>query len=167
MRAMSTRNDDPQGACRPYDKDHSGLVLGEGAAVMVLETAESVQRRGVVPYAKMTGIGRATNSYSLTDPEGQGIARAMILAVESAGLQPERIGYINPHGTGTAAGDSPESWAIHSINPRVRVSATKSNLGHSMAATGAIEATICALALKKQTIPPCATSRSWPRTALP
>jgi 3-oxoacyl-[acyl-carrier-protein] synthase II len=156
MRAMSTRNDDPQGACRPYDKDHSGLVIGEGAAVMVLETEESVRRRGVVPYAKITGIGRTTDAYNLADPdpEGQGITRAMVLAIKSAGLQPEQIGYINPHGTGTVAGDGPESWAIHSINPRVRLSATKSNLGHSMAATGAIEAAICALALKEQTIPP-------------
>lgn len=156
MRAMSTRNEDPQGACRPYDKDRSGLVLGEGAAVMVLETAKSVWRRGVLPYAKITGSGLTTDSYSLADPdpEGRGITRAMTLAVESAGLQSEQIGYINPHGTGTAAGDGPESWAVHSVNPRVRVSATKSNLGHSMAATGAIETAICALALREQKIPP-------------
>ena len=156
MRAMSQRNDDPQGACRPYDKDHSGFVIAEGAAVMVLETAESVRRRGVVPYAKITGIGRTTDAYNLTDPDpkGRGITRAMALAVESAGLQPEQIGYINPHGAGTVAGDGPESWAMHSINPRVRVSATKSNLGHSMGATGAIETAICALALKERVVPP-------------
>jgi 3-oxoacyl-[acyl-carrier-protein] synthase II len=156
MRAMSTRNDDPQGACRPYDKDHAGFVIAEGAAVMVLETAESVKRRGVVPYAKITGIGRTTDAYNLTDPdpEGRGFARAMALAIKSSGLQPEQIGYINPHGTGTVAGDGPESWAMHSVNPRVRVSATKSNLGHSMGATGAIETAICALTLKEQMIPP-------------
>lgn len=156
MRAMSLRNDDPQGACRPYDKDHSGFVLAEGGAVMVLETEDSVQRRGVVPYAKITGIGRTTDAYNLTDPdpEGQGLAHAMSLAVESAGLQREQIGYINPHGTGTAAGDGPESWAMHSLNPKVRVSATKSNLGHSMGATGAIETAICALSLKERMIPP-------------
>ena len=156
MRAMSQRNDDPQGACRPYDKDHSGFVIAEGAAVMVLETAESVRRRGVVPYAKITGIGRTTDAYNLTDPDpkGRGITQAMALAVESAGLQPEQIGYINPHGAGTVAGDGPESWAMHFINPRVRVSATKSNLGHSMGATGAIETAICALALKERVVPP-------------
>jgi 3-oxoacyl-[acyl-carrier-protein] synthase II len=78
----------------------------------------------------------------------------MALAVKSAGLQPEQIGYINPHGTGTVAGDGPESWAMHSINPKARVSATKSNLGHSLGASGAIETAICALTLKEQTIPP-------------
>jgi 3-oxoacyl-[acyl-carrier-protein] synthase II len=156
MRAMSIRNDDPQGACRPYDKDHSGFVIAEGAAVIVLEAAESVQRRGVVPYAKVTGIGRTTDAYNLTDPdpEGREFGRAMALAIKSAGLQPKQIGYINPHGTGTVAGDGPESWAMHSINPKVRVSATKSNLGHSLGASGAIEAAICALTLKERTIPP-------------
>jgi 3-oxoacyl-[acyl-carrier-protein] synthase II len=156
MRAMSLRNDDPKGACRPYDKEHSGFVIAEGAAVMVLETAESVQRRGVVPYAKITGIGRTTDAHNLTepDPKGRGITRAMTLAVESAGLQTEQIGYINPHGTGTVAGDSPESWAMHSVNPRVRVSATKSTLGHSMGATGAIETAVCALTLKERVVPP-------------
>jgi 3-oxoacyl-(acyl-carrier-protein) synthase len=110
----------------------------------------------VAPYAKITGVGRTTDAYNLVDPdpEGQGIARAMALAVESAGLQPERIGYINPHGAGTTAGDGPESWAMHSLNPTVRVSATKSNLGHSMGATGAIETAVCALTLKEQVIPP-------------
>lgn len=156
MRAMSTCNDDPQGACRPYDINHSGLVIAEGAAVMVLETAESVRSRGVVPYAKITGVGRTTDAYSLADPdpEGRGLMHAIALAIESAGLQPEQIGYINPHGTGTAAGDGPESWVLHSINPKVRVSATKSNLGHSLGASGAIETAICALTLKNQMIPP-------------
>lgn len=123
--------------------------------------------RSVVPYAKITGIGRTTDTYNLADPdpEGLGIARAMALAVESTGLQPERIGYINPHGAGTAAGDGPESWAMHSLNPRVRVSATKSNLGHSMGATGAIETAVYALTLKEQVIPLCATLLLWPRTA--
>lgn len=156
MRAMSKRNDDPQGACRPYDKDHSGFVIAEGAAVMVLETEESAQRRGVVPYARITGVGRTTDAYNVADPdpEGRGLARAMALAVESTGLQPERIGYINPHGTGTVAGDGPESRAMRSVNPKARVSATKSNLGHSLGAAGAIETAICALALKERIIPP-------------
>lgn len=156
MRAMSRRNDDPEGACRPYDRDHSGFVIGEGAAVLILESAESVRRRGAEPYAKLTGIGRTTDAYNVADPDpkGRGIRRAMELAVESAGIAPEKIGYINPHGTGTVAGDGPESWAMHAINPEAKVSATKSTLGHSLGAVGAIETAICALALKHRTIPP-------------
>jgi 3-oxoacyl-[acyl-carrier-protein] synthase II len=156
MRAMSRRNDDPEGACRPYDVDHSGFLIGEGAAVVILESAGSVERRGVEPYARITGVGRSTDAYNLTDPDpkGLGVLRAMQLAVESAGIEGERIGYINPHGTGTVAGDGPESQAMAEINPRAMVSATKSTLGHSLGATGAIETAICALALKERTIPP-------------
>jgi 3-oxoacyl-[acyl-carrier-protein] synthase II len=156
MRAMSRRNDDPEGACRPYDSNHNGFLIGEGAAVMVLESAESVERRGAEPYAKITGVGRSTDAYNLTDPDpkGRGITRAMRLAVESAGLRGEQIDYINPHGTGTVAGDGPESMAMAEINPNTMVSATKSTLGHSLGASGAIETAICALALGNRTIPP-------------
>ena len=156
MRAMSRRNEDPEGACRPYDADHSGFLIGEGAAVVILESAESVGRRGAEPYAKITGVGRTTDAYNLTDPDpkGLGILRAMQLAVESAGLAGEQIGYINPHGTGTVAGDGPESQAMADINPAVMVSGTKSTLGHSLGATGAIETAICALAIREKTIPP-------------
>jgi len=156
MRAMSRRNDDPEGACRPYDEDHNGFLIGEGSAVMILESADSVERRGAEPYAKLTGIGRTTDAYNLTDPDpkGRGIMRAMQLAVESSGLSGERIGYISPHGTGTVAGDGPESQAMAAINPDAKVSATKSTLGHSLGASGAIETAICALALKEKTIPP-------------
>jgi 3-oxoacyl-[acyl-carrier-protein] synthase II len=156
MRAMSRRNDDPEGACRPYDVDHSGFLIGEGAAVVILESAESVERRGTEPYARITGVGRTTDAYNLTDPDpkGLGVLRAMQLAVENAGLEGDQIGYINPHGTGTVAGDGPESRAMAEINPRAMVSATKSTLGHSLGATGAIETAICALALKERTVPP-------------
>jgi 3-oxoacyl-[acyl-carrier-protein] synthase II len=156
MRAMSRRNDDPEGACRPYDVDHSGFLIGEGAAVVILESAESVERRGVEPYARITGVGRTTDAYNLTDPDpkGLGVLRAMQLAVENAGLEGDQIGYINPHGTGTVAGDGPESRAMAEINPRAMVSATKSTLGHSLGATGAIETAICALTLKERTVPP-------------
>lgn len=156
MRAMSRWNDDPEGACRPYDIDHSGFVIGEGAAVMILESAESVERRGVDPYAKITGVGRTTDAYNITDPdpEGRGLLRAMRLAVKDAGLEGDQIGYINPHGTGTVAGDGPESQALARVNPKVKVSGTKSTLGHSLGAGGAIETAICALALKERTIPP-------------
>jgi 3-oxoacyl-[acyl-carrier-protein] synthase II len=156
MRAMSRRNGDPEGACRPYDADHSGFLIGEGAGVVILESAESVERRGAEPYARITGVGRTTDAYNLTDPDpkGLGILRAMQLALKDAGLKGEQIGYINPHGTGTAAGDGPESQAMAEINPNAKVSATKSTLGHSLGATGAIETAICALAIKEKTVPP-------------
>jgi 3-oxoacyl-[acyl-carrier-protein] synthase II len=156
MRAMSRRNDNPEGACRPYDADHSGFLIGEGAGIVILESAESVGRRGAEPYARITGVGRTTDAYNLTDPDpkGLGILRAMQLALKDAGLKGEQISYINPHGTGTAAGDGPESQAMAEINPDAKVSATKSTLGHSLGATGAIETAICALAIKEKTIPP-------------
>ncbi len=156
MRAMSHNNADPEGACRPYDKDHAGFVLGEASAVVVLESEELVKRRSAEPYAKITGVGRTTDAYNVVDPDpkGRGILRAMELALKNAGVEGERVGYINPHGTGTAAGDGPESRAMKAINPNVMVSATKSTLGHSMGATGAVEAAICALAIKEKTVPP-------------
>lgn len=156
MKAMSRRNDDPEGACRPYDVDHNGFVIGEGAAVVIMESAESVERRGVEPYAKMTGIGRTTDAHNMTDPDpkGRGITRAMQLAVANSGLDGTQIGYINPHGTGTVAGDEPESRAMETINPDVKVSATKSTLGHSLGASGAIETAICAMTVKERIVPP-------------
>ena len=156
MRAMSRRNEDPESACRPYDADHSGFVLAEGGAVMILESAASVEKRGADPYAKITGVGRTTDAYHLFDPDpkGRGILRAMQLAVKDAGLEGERIDYINPHGTGTAAGDGPESHAMRQVNAGVKVSGTKSTLGHSLGAAGAIEAAICALTVKERAIPP-------------
>lgn len=156
MRAMSRKNDDPEGACRPYDRDRAGFVIGEGSATLMLESAESVERRGAEPYARITGVGRTTDAYNVADPdpEGRGIFRAMELALKEAGLGGEEVDYINPHGTGTVAGDGPESQAMLAINPDVMVSATKSTLGHSLGASGAIEAAICALTIKEKTVPP-------------
>src|SRR5918992_1419528 len=156
MRAMSRRNDDPEGACRPYDEDHNGFVIGEGAAGKILGKPPPVQPPRPAPYAKITGVGRTTDAYNITDPDpkGLGILRAMQLAVKNAGIDGEQIGYINPHGTGTVAGDGPESQAMAKINPNTKVSATKSTLGHSLGASGAIETAICALAMKERTIPP-------------
>ena len=156
MRAMSHNNADPEGACRPYDKDHAGFVIGEGAATLVLESAESVERRDAEPYAKITGVGRTTDAYNVADPDpkGRGVLRAMQLALKEAGLSGEQVDYINPHGTGTVAGDGPESQAMHAINPNALVSATKSTLGHSLGASGAIETAICALTMKEKTVPP-------------
>src|ERR687885_856742 len=156
MRAMSRNNADPESACRPYDRDHAGFVIGEGGAVLILESAESTERRSVEPYAKITGIGRTTDAYNVADPdpEGRGILRAMQIALKNTGIEGERVGYINPHGTGTVAGDGPESQAMQAINPDTMVSATKSMLGHSLGATGAVETAICALAMKEKTVPP-------------
>jgi 3-oxoacyl-[acyl-carrier-protein] synthase II len=156
MRAMSRNNADPEGACRPYDKDHAGFVIGEGGAVVVLESAQSVERRGAEPYAKVTGVGRTTDAFHAfdPDPEGRGILRAMQLALMEAGVAGEEVDYVNPHGTGTTAGDGPESQAMRAINPNTMVSATKATLGHSLGASGAIETAICALAIKEKTVPP-------------
>lgn len=156
MRAMSRNNSDPESACRPYDKDHAGFVIGEGSATLILESAESVERRAAEPYARISGVGRTTDAYHAFDPDpkGRGILRAMQLALKEAGVEGERVGYINPHGTGTVAGDGPESQAMRTINPGTTVSATKSTLGHSLGASGAIETAICALAMKEKTIPP-------------
>ncbi len=156
MRAMSRNNADPEAACRPYDRAHAGFVIGEGSGVVVLESAESIERRSVEPYAKITGIGRTTDAYNIADPdpEGRGLLRAMQTALKNADIEGERVGYINPHGTGTVAGDGPESQAMLAINPDTRVSATKSMLGHSLGATGAVETAICALAIKEKTVPP-------------
>ena len=156
MRAMSRNNDNPKEACRPYDEGHSGFVIGEGSAVLVLESAASVERRSAEPYAKITGIGRTTDAFNVADPDpkGRGIHAAMSLALKSARVEAERVDFISPHGTGTVAGDGPESQAMYGINPNAMVSATKSTLGHSLGATGAVEAAICALAIKEKTVPP-------------
>ncbi len=156
MRAMSRNNENPEGACRPYDRDHTGFVIGEAGAVMVLESRSSVERRGAEPYAKITGAGRTTDAHNIADPDpkGRGILRAMQIALKNADVEGERVGFISPHGAGTAAGDGPESQAMHTVNPNAMISATKSTLGHSMGATGAVETAICALALKERIVPP-------------
>lgn len=156
MKAMSRNNDAPEEACRPFDSDHAGFVVAEGSAMVILESEESVARRGVEPYAKITGFGRTTDAHNITDPdpEGRGIYRAMKLAVDDAGLDGSQVGYINPHGSGTPAGDGPESYAMARINPDVMVSGTKSTLGHSLGASGAIETIATVLAVKNRIVPP-------------
>lgn len=156
MKAMSRNNENPEEACRPFDKDHAGFVVAEGSAMVILESEESVMRRDAEPYAKITGFGRTTDAFNITDPdpEGRGIYRAMKLAVDSAGLDGEEIGYINPHGSGTPAGDGPESHAMAKINPNVATSGTKSMLGHSLGASGALETVLTTLAVKNRVIPP-------------
>jgi 3-oxoacyl-[acyl-carrier-protein] synthase II len=159
-RALSTRNDDPQGASRPFDADRDGFVMGEGGAALVLEDMEQATARGATVLAELTGYGMSADAYHITLPRpgGTGAARAMVNAVEDAGLSPSRIGYINAHGTSTEANDSTETAAIRiamgEAADSVPVSSTKSMTGHILGGAGAVEAIACILALRDQVLPP-------------
>jgi 3-oxoacyl-[acyl-carrier-protein] synthase II len=142
---------------RPFDRGRTGLVLGEGAAVLVLEDEASVLDRGVEPLAELVGYGAATDTFHLTQPHpsGKGIQLAMERALAGAGLEPEKVDYINGHGTATPFNDATEGAAISALFPhRVPVSSTKSMMGHALGGAGAIEAAVCVLALRKQFLPP-------------
>ncbi len=160
MRALSTRNAEPQRASRPFDKDRDGFVLAEGAAVFVMETLESAQKRGAQIICEVTGYGASSDAHHMTNPapEGAGGARAMLMALKDAELNPEQIDYINAHGTSTPVGDELETAGIKSVfkdhAKKLWVSSTKSMTGHTLGAAGAIEAAFCAYALKTQSVPP-------------
>lgn len=159
-RALSTRNDDPQTASRPWDKDRDGFVLGDGAGVLVLEEYEHAKARGAKIYAELTGFGMSDDAYHMTLPpeDGRGAAAAMRNAIKDAGFNPEMINYINAHGTSTPAGDLAESRAVEAVMgaaaSKVAVSSTKSMIGHLLGAAGAVEAVFCILAIRDQVAPP-------------
>jgi len=160
MKALSTRNDDPATASRPFDKSRDGFVLSEGAGVLILEEYEHARRRGARIYGELIGFGATGDASDMVqpDPEGSGAARAMKLALESARLNPEDVDYINAHGTATPLGDVAETKAIKIVfgpaAKRIAVSSTKSATGHLLGASGGIEAIACLLALQHNTIPP-------------
>ncbi len=156
IRAISTRNDEPHRASRPFDADRDGFVMSEGAGAVILESPEHAERRGAEPVARVAGYGRTTDAYHVTAPdvEGRGVERAMRLALEDAGLAPEEVGHVNAHATSTPTGDGPETKAVSRFLPHAAVSATKSMTGHSFGAVGATEGIMCALALKHKILPP-------------
>jgi 3-oxoacyl-[acyl-carrier-protein] synthase II len=159
-RALSTRNDEPQRASRPFDADRDGFVMGEGGAALVLEDMDQAKSRGANVLAELTGYGMSADAYHITLPRpgGSGAARAMSNAVEDAGLSPADIGYINAHGTSTEANDSTETAAIRiamgDAAGSIPVSSTKSMTGHILGGAGAVEAVACIMALRDQVLPP-------------
>jgi 3-oxoacyl-[acyl-carrier-protein] synthase II len=159
-RAMSNRNDDPEHASRPFERDRDGFVIGEGAGVLVLEDYEFAKARGATIYGEIVGYGMSGDAFHITQPspEGEGASRAMAMALRNAKLQPTDIGYINAHGTSTPYNDKNETLAIkrtlgeHAY--KIPVSSTKSMLGHMLGAAGAVEAVICLLAMRDGVAPP-------------
>lgn len=158
LKALSTRNDDPQTASRPWDKGRDGFIMGEGSAVFVLEEYEHAKKRGAKIYAELVGYGASSDANHITAPTVDGPARSMQMALRGAGLNPDQIGYINAHGTSTPIGDINETNAVKSVFGdhayKLSVSSTKSMTGHLLGAASAIEAAFTVMAIKDGIIPP-------------
>ena len=159
MKALCT-SEDKNRASIPFDKERSGFVMGEGAGIVVLEELEHAKKRGAKIYAELIGFGSTTDAYHITspNPNGEGGAKAMIRAIEDAGIKPEDIDYINAHGTSTHLNDSTETLAIKTAlgeaSKKVKVSSTKGNIGHLLGAAGGVEAVICVKAIENGIVPP-------------
>ena len=160
MKAMSTRNDEPTRASRPFDSERDGFVMGEGAGILVLEEYEHARQRGAAALAEIVGYGATGDAHHMTAPapEGEGAARAMRAAIRDSGLAPDAFGYMNAHGTSTPLNDKFETQAIKSVlgdhSRTIAVSSTKSMTGHLLGAAGGLETVICVLALERNTLPP-------------
>ena len=160
MKALSTRNDEPTKASRPFDKDRDGFVEGEGAGVVVLEELEAAKKRNATILAELVGYGANSDAYHVTQPapEGEGAARCMSLALESARMNPDEVGYINAHGTSTPINDANETKAIKTVfgdhSRKLAVSSTKSMTGHMLGAAGGAEAVVSVLVLSRNVLPP-------------
>ncbi len=158
MKALSTRNDDPAAASRPWDKDRDGFVMGEGSGILVLEELEHAKKRGAKIYAELIGFGMSSDAYHITAPNAEGPALALSRAIKDAGIAVDAIGYINAHGTSTPLGDANETNAIKSVlgdhARNIVISSTKSMTGHLLGAAGGVEAVYSILALYHQTVQP-------------
>jgi 3-oxoacyl-[acyl-carrier-protein] synthase II len=160
MKALSTRNDQPERASRPFDRDRDGFVMSEGAGVVVVEELEHAKARGAKIYCELTGYGVSADAYHMTapPPDGQGAARAMQLALEHARISPDQVDYINAHATSTDIGDICETRAIKQVFGdtayKVAISSTKSMTGHLLGGAGGVEMAACALAIRDGVIPP-------------
>jgi 3-oxoacyl-[acyl-carrier-protein] synthase II len=160
IRAMSTRNEEPHMASRPFDKDRDGFVMGEGAAVLILEEYERAKSRGAKIYAEVAGYGTTNDAHHMTAPrpDGSQAARSMRLALDDASVSPGEIGYVNTHGSSTPLNDTTETLAIKQVLGdsayKIPMSGTKGYYGHALGASGAIEAAICALAIEREWLPP-------------
>jgi len=161
MKALSTRNDEPARASRPFDRDRDGFVMGEGAGVILIEELEHARRRDAPIYCEIAGYGLTADAYHMTSPlpEGEGAARCMRMAMEKAGIEPDEVDYVNAHGTSTGLGDICETKAIKTVfgaraTAGLLVSSTKSMTGHLLGAAGSVETAVCALAIRDSIIPP-------------